>query len=70
MQQTTEDGGYLLSSETAQELGLVSLHLNQINKNTTSTNSERQTNPKPHAKDKNFNVFWITTPVFSVGWVN
>ena len=50
---TTEDGGCLLSSETAQELGLVSLHLNQINKNTTSTNSEQQTNPKPHAKDKN-----------------
>ena len=49
---TIEDGGCLLSSETAQELGLVSLHLNQINKNTTSTNSE-QTNRKPHAKDKN-----------------
>ena len=50
---TTEDGGCLLSSEMAQELGLVSLHLNQINKNTTSTNSEQQTNLKPHAKDKN-----------------
>ena len=50
---TTEDGGCLLSSETAQELVLFSLHLNQINKNTTSTNSEQQTNPKPHAKDKN-----------------
>ena len=50
---TTEDGGCLLSSETAQEFGLVSLHLNQINKNTTSTNSEQQTSPKPHAKDKN-----------------
>ena len=43
----SDDGGCLLSSETAQELGLVSLHLNQINKQTapselTCTNDEQQ----------------------------
>ena len=42
----TEDGGCLLSSETAQELGLVSLHFNQINKDTAPNNSEQQAHSK------------------------
>jgi hypothetical protein len=49
---TSEDGSCLLSSETAQELGLASLHLNQINKNTTSTSSEQPSQLKPHTNDK------------------
>jgi hypothetical protein len=47
---TSEDGGCLLSSETAQELG--SLHLNKINKNTSSSSSEQPSQLKPHANDK------------------
>ena len=48
---TSEDGGCLLSSDTAQELGLVSLHLNQMNKNTT--NAEQQTHSKTNVNDQN-----------------
>ena len=35
---TAEDGGCLLSNDTAQELGLISLHLNQIETTKTSQN--------------------------------
>jgi hypothetical protein len=49
---TSEDGGCLLSSETAQELRLGSLHLNRINKNTSSSSSEQPSQLKPHANDK------------------
>ena len=63
---TSEDGGCLPSSETAQELGLVSLHLNQINKETASNNSEQQTYSKPHVNDKNLQrILDSHTPVFS-----
>ncbi len=43
---TSEDGGCLLSSETAQELGLVSLHINQLNNSTIPNTSA----PPPQAK--------------------
>jgi hypothetical protein len=63
---TSEDGGCLLSSETAQELGLVSLHLNQINKNTTSTSSEQPSQLKPHTNDKKpQHILDNHAPVFS-----
>ena len=48
---TSEDGDCLLSSETAQELGLVSSHLNQMNKNTTK--AEQQTHSKTNVNDQN-----------------
>ncbi|CAB4005816.1 uncharacterized protein K02A2.6-like [Paramuricea clavata] len=63
---TSEDGGCLLSSETAQELGLVSLHLNEINKNTTSTSSEQPSQLKLHTNDKKLqHILDNHTPVFS-----
>ena len=47
---TSEDGGCLLSSETAQELGLVSLHHNQMNKSTAK--AEQQPLANTHVNDK------------------
>ena len=61
---TSEDGGCLLSSDTAQELGLVSLHLNQMNKNTT--NAEQQTHSKTNVNDQNLQRMLDNhAPVFS-----
>ena len=61
---TSEDGGCLLSSETAQELGLVSLHLNQMNKNTT--NAEQQTQSKTNVNDQSLQRMLDNhAPVFS-----
>ena len=48
---SSEDGGCLLSSETVQELGLVSLHLNQMNKSTAK--AEQQPLANTHVNDKN-----------------
>ena len=63
---TSEDSGCILSTETAQELGLVSLHLNQINKNTTSTSSEPPSQLKPHTNDKKLqHILDKHAPVFS-----
>ena len=61
---TSEDGGCLLSSEIAQELGLVSLHLNQMNKNTA--NAEQQTHSKTNVNDQNLQRMLDNhAPVFS-----
>ena len=40
---TSDDGGCLLSSETAQKVGLVSLHLNQVNNPTDPHKMNRNT---------------------------
>ena len=46
---TSDDGGYLLSSETAQELGQVSFHLNQTNNQQCLQNSyQRRTKKFSH----------------------
>ena len=57
---TSEDGGCLLSSETVQELGPVSLHLK----------AKQQTHSKTHVNDKNLQrILDNHAPVFS-DWVN
>ena len=63
---TSEDGGCLLSSETAQELGLVSLHLNQIIRIPPQLVQNNHHNSNHIQMTKSPNIFWITTPLFSV----
>ena len=67
---TSEDGGCLLSSETAQELGLVSLHLNQIIRIPPQLVQNNHHNSNHIQMTKSSNIFWITTPLFLVDWVN
>ena len=50
---TSEDGGCLLSSETAQELGLVSLHINQLNNSTIPNTSAPPPQVKSPTNDEN-----------------
>ena len=56
---TSDDGGCFLSFETAQEFGLVSLHLNQINDQTAPSKLSPSTNDKnfAHILDKHAPVF-------------
>ena len=63
---TSEDGGGLLSSETTQELGLVSLHLNQIIRIPPQLVQNNYHNSNHIQMTKTSNIFWITTPLFSV----
>ena len=50
---TSEDGGCLLSSEIAQELGLVSSHLNQLNNGTIPNTSAPPPQVKSPTNDEN-----------------
>ena len=50
---TSDDGGCLISSDTAQEFRLVSFHLNQINNNKPSSNPALPPNLTPTTNDKN-----------------
>ena len=55
----SDDGGCLLSSETAQKVGLVSLHLNQVNNPKAPSKLTPPTNDKnlAHILDKHAPVF-------------
>ena len=61
---TSEDGGCLLSSKTAQELGLVSFHLNQMNANKSNPSA-------PTVNDTNLRrILDIPTHPCFVDWEN
>jgi hypothetical protein len=66
---TSEDSGCILSTETAQELGLVSLHLNQIRTPPQLVQNHHH-NSNRIQMTKSSNIFWINTLLFSVDWVN
>ena len=68
---TAQDGGCLLSNTTAQELGLISLHLNQVDTQTKASRKDKGTGLDTIKDEKVRNILFKHSTVFQgVGKLN
>ena len=63
---TEQDGGCLLGNNTAQELGLISLHLNKIGMSANFRKQNNITNTHP-VKDKPYRTCYLSTSEYFEG---
>ena len=68
---TGQDGGCLFNNTTAQELGLISLHLNQVDTQTKASRKNKETGLNPIKDQKVRNILHKHSKVFQdVGKLN